>query len=92
MEIERKNKRKKSMKEGGKDEKQRGVCYLGRIPPRMDPSTLRQMLSQYGEIQRLYLAPQDSSGHVQIKAGKFQRQNFSEGYVFKSIKLVFFID
>ncbi|KAM1428507.1 hypothetical protein ACFX2I_044825 [Malus domestica] len=40
------------MEEGRKDEKQRGVCYLGRIPPRMDPSTLRQMLSQYGEIQR----------------------------------------
>ncbi|KAM1015021.1 hypothetical protein ACFX2A_045879 [Malus domestica] len=52
MEMERKNKGKKSMKEGRKDEKQRGVCYLGRIPPRMDPSTLRQMLSQYGEIQR----------------------------------------
>ncbi|CAN6572324.1 unnamed protein product [Malus baccata var. baccata] len=88
MEIERKNKRKKSMKEGGKDEKQRGVCYLGRIPPRMDPSTLRQMLSQHGEIQRLYLAPQDSSGHVQIKAGKFQRQNFSEGWVEFSDKRV----
>ncbi|KAM1769921.1 hypothetical protein ACFX11_044927 [Malus domestica] len=52
MEMERNNKGKKSMEEGRKDEKQRGVCYLGRIPPRMDPSTLRQMLSQYGEIQR----------------------------------------
>nr|XP_028963393.1 pre-rRNA-processing protein esf2-like [Malus domestica] len=50
--MERNNKGKKSMEEGRKDEKQRGVCYLGRIPPRMDPSTLRQMLSQYGEIQR----------------------------------------
>lgn len=81
MDITRKSKKKKLVKEGGKDEK-RGVCYLGRIPPRMDPSTLRQMLSQFGEIQRVYLTPQDPSAQVHnIRAGKFQRQNFSEGYV-----------
>ncbi|BBH00470.1 RNA-binding family protein with RRM/RBD/RNP motifs [Prunus dulcis] len=88
MDITRKSKKKKLVKEGGKDEK-RGVCYLGRIPPRMDPSTLRQMLSQFGEIQRVYLTPQDPSAQVHnIRAGKFQRQNFSEGWVEFSDKRV----
>ena len=39
-----------------------GVCYLSRIPPNMDPASLRHILSQYGEINRIYLSP----------TGKFQ--------------------
>ncbi|KAL8235669.1 hypothetical protein R6Q59_016750 [Mikania micrantha] len=52
VKAERKNKRKKQlMKEAAKADK-RGVCYLSRVPPRMDP---RQLLSQYGEIERIWL-------------------------------------
>lgn len=52
------NKRKKSlMKEAEKADK-RGVCYLSRVPPHMDPLKLRQILSEYGEIQRIYLTPE----------------------------------
>ncbi|RWR94976.1 Nucleotide-binding, alpha-beta plait [Cinnamomum micranthum f. kanehirae] len=36
----------------------RGVCYLSRVPPHMNPLKLRQILSQYGEIQRIYLVPE----------------------------------
>lgn len=36
----------------------RGVCYLSRIPPHMDHVRLRQILSQFGEIDRIYLAPE----------------------------------
>lgn len=35
-----------------------GICYLSRVPPHMDPLKLRQILSHYGEIQRIYLAPE----------------------------------
>lgn len=36
----------------------RGVCYLSRIPPHMDHVRLRQILSQFGELGRIYLAPE----------------------------------
>lgn len=50
-------KTKRLLKEAGAADK-RGVCYLSRIPPHMDPVKLRQILSQYGEIQRIYLTPE----------------------------------
>jgi ESF2/ABP1 family protein len=50
-------KKKKLKKEAEKAQK-RGVCYISRVPPGMDHVKLRQLLSQYGEIQRIYLAPQ----------------------------------
>lgn len=36
----------------------RGVCYLSRVPPHMNPSHIRQMLSKYGEVLRIYLVPE----------------------------------
>ncbi|KAL2335246.1 hypothetical protein Fmac_016459 [Flemingia macrophylla] len=53
-----KNKKKKKMKMASNDAEKRGVCYLSRIPPRMDHVKLRHMLSQFGDIQRIFLAPQ----------------------------------
>uniref|UniRef100_M1BLS7 Activator of basal transcription n=2 Tax=Solanum tuberosum TaxID=4113 RepID=M1BLS7_SOLTU len=49
----------------------RGVCHVSRVPPRMDHVKLRQVLSQFGEIQRIYLVPE----------GGFRGQAFSEGWV-----------
>lgn len=54
----RKLKRKKRLMEEAEKADKRGICYLSRIPPRMDPLILRQILSQYGEIQRIYLTPE----------------------------------
>ncbi len=42
----------------------RGVCYLSRVPPNMNPSHVRQMLSKYGEVQRIYLVPEGDSHPV----------------------------
>ncbi|GAB4848052.1 hypothetical protein Ancab_002713 [Ancistrocladus abbreviatus] len=73
--------KKKLLKEAEKADK-RGVCYLSRVPPKMDPLKLRQILSQYGEIQRIYLAPEDPAARVQRKrAGGFRGLGFSEGWV-----------
>lgn len=49
----------------------RGVCYLSRIPPHMDHVRLRQILSQFGDIGRIYLAPESerfsmSIGHINL--------------------------
>ncbi|KAL9323726.1 hypothetical protein ACSQ67_008583 [Phaseolus vulgaris] len=52
-------KTKKKKKVSSNDAKKRGVCYLSRIPPHMDHVKLRHLLSQFGDIQRIFLAPQD---------------------------------
>jgi ESF2/ABP1 family protein len=39
----------------------RGIVYVSRIPPHMKPAKLRQLLAQYGEIGRVYCAPEDSA-------------------------------
>ncbi|KAH7577278.1 hypothetical protein JRO89_XS01G0231000 [Xanthoceras sorbifolium] len=52
-----KSKKKQRLLEEAAKADQRGVCYLSRIPPHMDHVKLRQILSQYGEIQRIYLSP-----------------------------------
>lgn len=51
-------KRKKRLLKESAKANMRGICYLSRVPPHMDPLKLRQILSQYGEIQRIYLAPE----------------------------------
>jgi len=39
----------------------RGILYISRIPPHMKPAKLRQLLSQYGEVGRVYCTPEDAS-------------------------------
>ncbi|XP_010921853.1 pre-rRNA-processing protein ESF2 isoform X2 [Elaeis guineensis] len=80
-ENSRARKKKRSRKDLDGVEK-RGVCYLSRVAPHMDPSHIRQILSQYGDIQRIYLVPEDPTAQVQRKqAGGFRGKEFSEGWV-----------
>ncbi|XP_050382670.1 pre-rRNA-processing protein ESF2 [Argentina anserina] len=59
-----------------------GVCYLGRIPPRMDHKVVRHLLSPYGELDKIYLVPRNpSSSAHRDRPGKRQLQSFSEGWV-----------
>uniref|UniRef100_A0A6N2KCB1 RRM domain-containing protein n=1 Tax=Salix viminalis TaxID=40686 RepID=A0A6N2KCB1_SALVM len=80
-------KKKKLKKEAEKAQK-RGVCYISRVPPGMDHVKLRQLISQYGEIQRIYLVPQNSSSIDRVndnnksrKRGGGKAQAYSEGWV-----------
>ncbi|PKA64820.1 hypothetical protein AXF42_Ash016851 [Apostasia shenzhenica] len=74
-------KKKRLRKELVSTEK-RGICYLSRVPPHMDPGSLRQILSRYGDVQRIYLAPEDPTAQVQRKqTGGFRGKGFSEGWV-----------
>ncbi|XP_038711548.1 pre-rRNA-processing protein ESF2 [Tripterygium wilfordii] len=78
----RKHRKKKRLLEEAAKADRRGVCYLSRIPPQMDRVKLRHILSQYGEIQRIYLAPEDITAKVRRKkSGGFRGQEFSEGWV-----------
>ncbi|KAI3979393.1 hypothetical protein MKX01_001585 [Papaver californicum] len=69
----------------------RGVCYMSRIPPQMDPVKLHQVLSQYGEIDRIYFVPEAKQQVPQQvsrkKAGDFRGRGFSEGWEEKVILL-----
>ena len=35
-----------------------GVVYISRVPPYMKPQKLRQLLSKYAVIDRIYLSPE----------------------------------
>jgi hypothetical protein len=39
----------------------RGLVYLSRVPPFMKPSKLRHLLSQHGEVLRIYLAAEGAA-------------------------------
>lgn len=55
----------------------RGVLYIGSIPSGMTPSILREMLTTFGKINRIYLAPKTTN---QSKPN-FKRSGFKEGWV-----------
>lgn len=59
-----------------------GVIYLSRIPPYMKPHKLRTLLTPCGEINRIFLAPEDPAARTRrIKAGGNKKRLFTEGWV-----------
>jgi len=59
-----------------------GIIYLSRIPPFMKPSKVRQLLTPFGEIGRIYLAPEDTKVAARRKKYKGnKRSNYTEGWV-----------
>nr|CAG8443805.1 9489_t:CDS:2 [Entrophospora candida] len=58
------------------------VIYLSRIPPFMKPAKIKHLLSRYGEIGRVYLAPEDAKIHARRKKyGGNKKKNYAEGWV-----------
>lgn len=43
-----------------------GIIYLGHIPPRFRPKHLRNVLSAYGEIGRIFLQPEGTQDNTNI--------------------------
>ncbi|KAK3841858.1 MAG: hypothetical protein J3R72DRAFT_482977 [Linnemannia gamsii] len=59
-----------------------GIVYLSKIPPFMKPVKMRHLLGAFGELGRVYLAPEDSKVAARRKKyGGNKKQNFSEGWV-----------
>lgn len=73
----------KKLKLGGKSEKKvvPGIIYLGHIPPRLKPKHLRNLLSVYGEIGRIFLQPEDGMIRKRKKKSGLRRCDFTEGWV-----------
>lgn len=58
-----------------------GVVYISRIPPYMKPVKLRQILARFGEVNRIFLAPEDPGSHAKrVKAGGNRKKKYTEGW------------
>lgn len=66
-----------------------GIVYLSRIPPSMNPLKLKNKLSQFGEVGRTFLQPEDEAVRKRRKKhGASSRKQFTEGWVeFKDKKI-----
>ncbi|CEG49040.1 pre-rrna-processing protein esf2 [Plasmopara halstedii] len=60
----------------------RGVVYIARVPPFMKPEKLRHLLGKYGELNRIYLVPEDKVLHKKrVSAGGNRRMKYTEGWI-----------
>ncbi|CAB9508569.1 Activator of basal transcription 1 [Seminavis robusta] len=88
-----KKKRKKSKQVFGEDWlaetenfnvklKKRGVIYVARVPPRMTPTKLKSLLSEFGEVTRVYLVEEDKTVRQRRrKQGGSGSKRYTEGWV-----------
>ena len=59
-----------------------GMVYLSRIPPFMKPPTVRQLLSPYGIITRLFLTPEPQAHYLARKKNHGnKKRSFLDGWV-----------
>ncbi|XP_068195265.1 activator of basal transcription 1 [Antennarius striatus] len=58
-----------------------GIIYLGHIPPGLRPKHLRNQLSMYGEIGRIFLQPEDRQIRRKKRKVGSRRCDFTEGWV-----------
>lgn len=62
--------------------KKSGIIYISRIPPFMKPHKLRSLLSNYGTINRIFLAPEDPMAHQRrVRNGGNKKKMYTEGWV-----------
>ncbi|KAF9224364.1 hypothetical protein BS17DRAFT_795387 [Gyrodon lividus] len=66
-----------------------GVIYISRIPPGMQPAKVRHLMSQYGEVGRVYLQQEDAKiAYLRRKFTTTKKPHFVEGWVeFKDKKV-----
>jgi ESF2/ABP1 family protein len=73
-----KNLFKKSIKE-----KQKGIVYISRVPPYMNPSSLRKLMeSRFKGLERIYLEREKEQTHRdRVKTGGNRKSKYTEGWV-----------
>lgn len=61
--------------------KKSGVVYISRIPPYMKPIKMRQILSRFGEVNRIFLSLEDPKVYARrVKYGGNKKKNYTEGW------------
>lgn len=60
-----------------------GVIYISRIPPRLNPTKIRQLLSPFGSpVLRIFLAPESTVDYNRrVKAGGSKKKHYIEGWI-----------
>ncbi|KAJ1490473.1 hypothetical protein T484DRAFT_1613955, partial [Baffinella frigidus] len=59
-----------------------GVVYLSRVPPYMKPDKIRTLLRKYGEVNRVYLTPEDPAMRKRrVAKGGNKRLNYVDGWI-----------
>ena len=63
--------------------KKRGVLYMARIPPKMTPTKVKSLLSEFGEVTRVYLVEEDATVRKRRKKefGGSGGKRYIEGWV-----------
>ena len=67
-----------------------GVVYLSRIPPFMNPSSLRKLVEQkFDGVERIYMEQErDHERKNRVKSGGNRKQKYTEGWIeFKDKKV-----
>ncbi|KAA1466057.1 hypothetical protein DENSPDRAFT_830802 [Dentipellis sp. KUC8613] len=66
-----------------------GVIYISRIPPGMRPTKVRHLMSQYGDVGRVYLQQEDAKrAYLRRKYTSTKKAHYTEGWVeFKDKKV-----
>mmetsp|Transcript_107200 Transcript_107200/g.167437 ORF Transcript_107200/g.167437 Transcript_107200/m.167437 type:complete len:261 (+) Transcript_107200:38-820(+) len=66
----------------GEEKDKRGIVHLGSLPMYMRIEKLRHLMEQFGEVGRVYLAPEDKVDYQRRKrSGGNRKQRFTEGWV-----------
>lgn len=62
--------------------RKRGVLYVARVPPRMTPTKVKSLLSDFGEVTRVYLVEEDAAARKRRrKAGGSGSKRYIEGWI-----------
>ncbi|CEP61071.1 RNA-binding ATPase activator ESF2 LALA0_S02e06084g [Lachancea lanzarotensis] len=73
--------RLKKLRTSQKSNHKTGVVYLSKIPPYMKPAKMRQLLSRFGKLDRLFLKREDDQKYkMRIKGGGNKKAMFEEGW------------
>ncbi|OEU20499.1 hypothetical protein FRACYDRAFT_223935 [Fragilariopsis cylindrus CCMP1102] len=61
----------------------RGVVYIARVPPRMTPTKIKSLLSDFGEVTRVFLVEEDASKRKRRRQefGNSGGKRYIEGWV-----------
>ncbi|XP_034252838.1 activator of basal transcription 1-like [Thrips palmi] len=86
--VNSENEEKQLLKSGDKGKKEkRGIIYLSTIPKFMNVTKVREIFGEYGEIDRVFLQPEEQHGQKN-KRKKKPAKHFTEGWVeFKKKKV-----
>ncbi|CEM37995.1 unnamed protein product [Vitrella brassicaformis CCMP3155] len=63
-------------------EDRKGVVYLSQVPPYMQVDKLRHTMSQFGQVGRIFLTPEDEVTFARrVKSGGNRKRRFVDGWV-----------